>query len=132
MVVLFFSSESYLHVSHTGCGRHRLLGCLCFPSRRLVAMLLLRIGGNICAPILAQQDAGDFRMAFQPGMDQRTLATLISVPHLATEGNTEGPSTLSLAEAVIHWPRSVLFISSLSQNRSSNCGDCKTRAVQIS
>lgn len=46
-------------------------------------MVLLWVSGNLLSPILAQQDVDDFYMALQPGVDQRALAALISMAHLA-------------------------------------------------
>ena len=78
--------ESYLHVSNTSCSCNRLLCRLFFPSHRLVAVMRLWVGGDLSSPILAQQDIDDFSMALQSGMDQRTLAILISMSHLAQRG----------------------------------------------
>lgn len=46
----------------------------------------LWVGGDLSSPILAQQDVDDFSMALQSGIDQRTLAILISMSHLAQRG----------------------------------------------
>lgn len=67
--LFFLLSVTYLQVSHTGCSCDCSLGCLFFPHRSFVAVVLLWIDGDICSPILAQQDANDFCMAFQPSMD---------------------------------------------------------------
>lgn len=68
---------------HAGCRCSCLLCRLCFSGHSLTAVVLLRVSGNLLSPILAQQDVDDFYMALQPGVDQRTLATLISMAHLA-------------------------------------------------
>ncbi|KAF3832812.1 hypothetical protein F7725_026477 [Dissostichus mawsoni] len=59
-----------------GCSGSRLLSCLCFPSHSFSAVVLLWVSGNLCSPILAQQDGDDFCMALQPSVDQRTLSAL--------------------------------------------------------
>ena len=108
----------YLCMSHTGCSCYRLLYCLCFLSHSLIAVVLLWISGVPWSPILAQQDVDDFCMALQPGMDQRTVATLISMAHLAQRGTQKDLQHWSWPVPVICWPRSDLFMSSISQNRS--------------
>ena len=94
-------SDTYLCVSHTSRCCNCLLYCLSFPSDALIAVVKLRVSGDLCSPVLAQQDADDFCMALKPGMDQRTLATLISKAHLAQKGYTEQLTTMVLAGASI-------------------------------
>lgn len=77
-------------MSNASCSCNRLLCRLFLPSHRLVAVMRLWVGGDLSSPILAQQDVDDFSMALQSGMDQRTLAILISMSHLAQRGDTEG------------------------------------------
>lgn len=48
--------------------------------------MLLWVSGHLCSPVLAQQDADDFCVTLQSGVDQRTLAVLISMSHLAQRG----------------------------------------------
>jgi len=119
-------SDTYLCVSHTGCGCKRLLCCLCFPRHRLIVVVLLWVGVDLCSPILVQQDVDDFSMALQRSMDQCTLATLISMAHLAERGTQKDLQHWSWP---VRWPRSGLFVSSASQNRSWNCGGYETRTV---
>lgn len=80
------SSDTYLCVSHAGCSCNHLLHRLCFPCHSLIAVVLLWVSGDLGSPLLAQQDVDDFCMALQPGVDQCTLATLISMAHLAQRG----------------------------------------------
>lgn len=108
----------YLYVSHASCSCKRLLCRLYFPSHTLIAVMLLWVSGDLCSPILAQQYVDDFRMALQSGMDQCTLAILISMSHLAQRGTQKDLQHWSSLAPVIHWPRSDLFMSSVSQNRS--------------
>lgn len=122
-------ADTYLCVSYTSCSCKRLLRCLCFPSHCLIAVVLLWVSGDLCSPILAQQDVDDFCMALQSGMDQRTLATLISMAHLAQRDTQKDLQHWSWLVPVIRWPRSGLFMSSVSQNRSWNGGEYETRAV---
>jgi len=107
---------SYLHVSHTGCSSGCLLSCLCFPSPSFIAVLLLWVGGNLGSPILAQQDVDNFCMALKPSMDQCTLAILISMAHLAQRGTQKDLQPRFWPVLVISWPRSALFMLSVSQN----------------
>lgn len=80
----------YLCVSHTSCSSDRLLRCLPFSCGSLIVVERLWVRVDFCSPVLAQQDIYYFCMALQCGVDQRTLATLISLAHLAQRRNTEG------------------------------------------
>lgn len=68
--------------------------------------MLLWVSGDLCSPVLAQQDVDDFRVALQRGMDQRTLAILISMSHLAQRGTQKDLQRWSWLVPVICWPRS--------------------------
>lgn len=87
MLKIFFpirpKADAYLCVSQASCSRKCLLNCLCFPSHSLIAVILLWVSGDLCSPVLDQQDVDDFCVALQCGMDQSTLAILISMSHLA-------------------------------------------------
>lgn len=92
-------AASHLCVSQTGCGRDGLLHRLCFPSHALAAVVLRRVSGRLCPPVLAQQQADDVRVALQSGVHQRTLAILISASHLGTEGANKGPLTMPIKQS---------------------------------
>lgn len=76
-------ADAYLCVSQASCSCKCLLNCLCFPSHSLIAVMLLWVSGDLCSPVLDQQDVDDFCMALQCGVDQSALAILISMSHLA-------------------------------------------------
>lgn len=82
-------ADLYLCVSQTGCSRDGLLHRLCFPSHVLA----------LWAPVVAQQQVGDVCVALQSSMHQRTLAILISVSHLGTEGANKGPLTMPIKKS---------------------------------
>lgn len=102
-------ADTRLRVSQAGCSCERLLDSLCFRSHVLIAVMLQWVAGNLCSPVLAQQDVDDFCMTLQCCMDQCTLAILISVSHLAQKGTqkalTTAASVWRLSLAGLDWAR---------------------------
>lgn len=82
-------ADLYLCVSQTSCSRDGLLHRLYFRSHVLA----------LWPPVLAQQQADDVCVALQSSVHQRTLAVLISVSHLGTEGANKGLLTMPIKQS---------------------------------